>query len=364
VHVLSGGGTIIYNSTNTTFGSPAVTLNDANFPGGEEFEFNSNTFDNTGGDPLTFEHRGSATGITFRPRFTGSGFNYSGPVVISNGAGTRKTVLESANTSGTQTWSGNMTGSGTFSRLTGGNTVLGGAVVSLGGVSIANNSSIRSAASAGNDHVIRANALTIGATSSTLDISNNKLITQAAVGVATGNTYGGVTGLIQSGRNGGAWNGTTGILTSQSTAAAGSLTTLGIATAQQVKGLATATSTGVWAGQTVTGSDTLVMYTYGGDANLDGKINVDDYGHIDTSIPLGISGWYNGDFNYDGKVNVDDYGIIDFNIGIQGAPFPTAGGASALSGVSAVPEPASLGLLVAACGFANLKRRHRRRHNQ
>src|SRR5262249_57381718 len=98
------------------------------------------------------------------------------------------------------------------------------------------------------------------------------------------------------------------------------------ATASQVKGI-NPSDTAAWNGQTVTGTDTLVMYTYGGDANLDGKINVDDYGHIDSSIPLGLSGWVNGDFNYDGKINVDDYGIIDFNVGIQGTPFFTAGGA-------------------------------------
>src|SRR6185295_17690875 len=143
---------------------------------------------------------------------------------------------------------------------------------------------------------------------------------------------------VQSGRNGGSWNGN-GIITSS---ASGSLTTLGVATAAQAKGIASSV-TAVWNGQTVTGSDTLVMYTYGGDANLDGKINVDDYGHIDTSIPLGLSGWFNGDFNYDGKINVDDYGIIDFNIGIQGTQFFTGSGAA--SGLSAVPEPASVALL-------------------
>jgi hypothetical protein len=48
------------------------------------------------------------------------------------------------------------------------------------------------------------------------------------------------------------------------------------------------------------------MYTYGGDANLDGKITVDDYGRIDFNVGLGTAGWYNGDFNYDGKITVDD----------------------------------------------------------
>src|SRR6185369_7855522 len=72
--------------------------------------------------------------------------------------------------------------------------------------------------------------------------------------------------------------------------------------------------------ETVDDSAVLVRFTYGGDANLDGLINVDDYGRIDLNIPLGSTGWFNGDFNDDGTINVDDYGIIDFNVGIQGPP--------------------------------------------
>jgi hypothetical protein len=99
------------------------------------------------------------------------------------------------------------------------------------------------------------------------------------------------------------------------------------------------------------------MYTYGGDANLDGKINVDDYGQIDFNVTLGTSGWFNGDFNYDGKINVDDYGIIDFNVGIQGPPIPTAGGA----GLTAVPEPAGGALaLSSAILLVNVRRRRNR----
>ena len=67
-----------------------------------------------------------------------------------------------------------------------------------------------------------------------------------------------------------------------------------------------------------------MKYTYGGDANLDGKLNIDDYGRIDFNIQLATTGYFNGDFNYDGRLDVDDYGIIDFNVGIQGAPITSA----------------------------------------
>src|SRR6185369_3304377 len=126
--------------------------------------------------------------------------------------------------------------------------------------------------------------------------------------------YTGITGLVAAGRNGGTWDGS-GIMTS---AGGGNLTTLGVA---EIAG------------------DVVVKYTYGGDANLDGKVTISDYGKIDFNAGIaGASGWTNGDFNYDGKINISDYGIIDFNVGIQGAPFPTADDAG-LSGVIAIPEP-------------------------
>ena len=62
-----------------------------------------------------------------------------------------------------------------------------------------------------------------------------------------------------------------------------------------------------------------MKFTYGGDANLDGRINIDDYGRIDGHVSQSGSafGWFNGDFNLDGKINIDDYGIIDGNINQQ-----------------------------------------------
>src|SRR5207249_4032783 len=103
----------------------------------------------------------------------------------------------------------------------------------------------------------------------------------------------------------------------------------------------------------------LVMYTWGGDANLDGTLNGDDYFRIDSHINQNGSafGYSNGDFNYDGAINGDDYFIIDSNIATaQSSPaFPTGDGVNIFT---AVPEPASFAALAAAMAF---RRRNRRR---
>jgi autotransporter-associated beta strand protein len=267
--------------------------------------------------------------------------------VISNGA-----LAKSGG--GTMLLAGNNTYTGATT-VTGGSLILDQSLTTTSSVSITNPNVSIVLSAAGGNHVIKTGPISIAGR---VDLKDNKLITTSPVGVATGNTYGGVTRLIQTGRNGGNWSGN-GIVTSQTDATTSNFTSIGIATAAQAKGVAS-TDTVVWAGQTVAGSDTLVMYTYGGDANLDGKLNVDDYGRIDTNIGLGTAGWYNGDFNYDGKVNVDDYGILDGNIGTQGPQFPTAGGVGFAA--TAVPEPAAggAGIVAATSSVLGLRRRRSR----
>ena len=122
-----------------------------------------------------------------------------------------------------------------------------------------------------------------------LDLRDNDLIvprTGRRVGsLVERQTYTGITGLIQSGRNGGGWTGS-GIVTAQSRHGR-QLHHASASPPPRRSRASPPTDTAVWAGQTVTGTDTLVMYTYGGDANLDGKINVDDYGRIDFNVNLG-----------------------------------------------------------------------------
>ena len=128
---------------------------------------------------------------------------------------------------------------------------------------------------------------------------------------------GGINTLLTSGRAGGP-----GIFSS---AAQGELKYPAAAEAFDILHLA-GSQTAVFSGQTVDATSVLVKFTWGGDANLDGKINIDDYGQIDFAIgqissPTWTPSWWNGDFNLDGKVNIDDYGIIDFNVTAQNEVF-------------------------------------------
>jgi hypothetical protein len=167
-----------------------------------------------------------------------------------------------------------------------------------------------------------------------LDLADNTLLVPGGdVGSWNGSAYTGLTALVASGRNGGTWDGP-GIITSAGSA---NVTTLGVA---QI------------------GGDAVVKFTYGGDANFDGKINVDDYGKIDFNVNLpGASGWINGDFNYDGKINVDDYGIIDFNISVQGPPLTAT---QHVARLSVVPEPCAPALLLGSVLWRRRSRRRRR----
>ncbi len=190
-----------------------------------------------------------------------------------------------------------------------------------------------------------------------LDLTNNALVVRSAgtpTGSWDGSQYTDVIGLVQKGSNDGAWDGAPGIITSETAAKGPSvLTTLAVMIAAEAA-LATPNE---FRGISVSGADTLIAYTWGGDANLDGILNGDDYFQIDSNIGAAgsVFGYHNGDFNYDGDINGDDYFIIDSNINVgQSSPaFPTGGGASPI----AVPEPAASVIFVPPLACACFGRR-------
>jgi fibronectin-binding autotransporter adhesin len=294
---------------------------------------------------------------------------------LESGTGTIDTLANDVTATGTISGPANFAKSGTGTLTVNTSNALAGAVTvnagtlqlaasqRFGALNVGDASTAQLTASG--DKVLSTAAVAFGSTGK-LDLTDNKLIvtTAGATGSWTGSNYDGVTGQVATARGDGTWNGASGITTS---VASGKLTTLGVAKAGDVKGIGD-DETATFAGQTVHGSDTLVMFTYGGDANLDGKINIDDYGRIDSNVGFNgtVHGWYNGDFNYDGSINIDDYGIIDSNIGIQGPPISTdavaavAAAPAALAGVTAVPEPTSLARLGLAASCLGARRRRRR----
>jgi hypothetical protein len=65
-------------------------------------------------------------------------------------------------------------------------------------------------------------------------------------------------------------------------------------------------------GQSVDGSNLLVKWTFQGDADLDGDVDVADLGT--TASNWQTSGdWYQGDFDYDGTIAVNDLGLVATN---------------------------------------------------
>jgi len=99
-----------------------------------------------------------------------------------------------------------------------------------------------------------------------------------------------------------------------------------------------------------------VMYTYYGDTDLNGKVNVDDIGLLLSNLGTSSGAvWTQGDFDYNGKVNVDDLGLLLSSLGstLSGTTVSDANLTSeeiamlAAHGITAVPEPGTLALLAA-----------------
>jgi hypothetical protein len=168
---------------------------------------------------------------------------------------------------------------------------------------------------------------------------------------------GSVLPLVQTGYNNGAWNASTGIVSSTAVSNTRHNTAVGIITNDNGSGTPLYST---FDGAATVDGDVLVKYTYYGDTNLDGKVDGSDYARIDSGYLTQATGWFNGDFNYDGVINGSDYTLIDNAYNTQGAQLAASiANPTAQVAASAVPEPATLGLI--GIGSMSLIGRRRKR---
>ena len=187
-----------------------------------------------------------------------------------------------------------------------------------------------------------------------------------------------VTDWIRSGLNAGAghWDGN-GIASSAAATDAKALTAVGVLDNAD----ADYGGRDSFLGEDVDATSILARWTWGGDADLDGVVNSNDYDRIDNAwglwtaeglAPDGGFRWAVGDFNYDGTIDSNDYDLIDRAWPLQTAPLPAASDSSSAVALTqethlvidppptfgTVPEPATIGLL--SLGILALVARRRR----
>jgi hypothetical protein len=128
---------------------------------------------------------------------------------------------------------------------------------------------------------------------------------------------------------------------------------------------------GNFAGVTVDSSSVLIRYTYLGDTNVDGQVDINDLYNVASNYnpSHSVSGknWQQGDFNYDGFVDLTDLTKLTTNWQ-QGVGNPLGSGVDGNLGAIltslglpniAVPEPSTIGLM--GLGLTGLMARRKRR---
>ena len=111
-----------------------------------------------------------------------------------------------------------------------------------------------------------------------------------------------------------------------------------------------------WLGESNRNVFVLTPDRMGGDANADGRVNLDDFNTLAANFGKSGRAWFEGDFTHDGIVNLNDFNVLASNFGVQASgPTVTPGDWQALG--SAVPEPATGALVLVACAALLARKR-------
>jgi autotransporter-associated beta strand protein len=109
------------------------------------------------------------------------------------------------------------------------------------------------------------------------------------------------------------------------------------------------TGLAIFSGVSVDQTSILIKFTWLGDTDLDGDVDIADLGDLASSWQ-GTGVWTDGDFDYNGTVNVNDLGLLASNwqAGVGNPLGPSLDEALAGFGLPSlnVPEPAGLGWLL------------------
>jgi hypothetical protein len=120
-----------------------------------------------------------------------------------------------------------------------------------------------------------------------------------------------------------------------------------------------------FAGQAVDESSLLIKFTYLGDTDLDGDVDVADLGNLATNWQT-AGAWTGGDFDYSGSIDVNDLGLLATNwqAGVGSPLSPTALPRDLVQALASfglpsvtVPEPACAGLLLTALSWKRPRKR-------
>jgi hypothetical protein len=116
----------------------------------------------------------------------------------------------------------------------------------------------------------------------------------------------------------------------------------------------------IFAGQIVDTSAVLVKFTYFGDSDLDGDVDVADLGSLASAWQTSGT-WINGDFDYNGSVDVNDLGLLASNwqAGVGNPLGPSLQESLISLGLPnvTVPEPAAVGWVIAVALKCHRRRR-------
>jgi autotransporter-associated beta strand protein len=247
--------------------------------------------------------------------------------------------------------------------VTGGTLVAGatGALPANSALTISNVSLVQ-IANTGSANVQTLGSLSIDPTSK-LDLTNNHMYIVYGGGSDPMTT---IYGYLKSGFNNGAWNGTTGIISSTAQTATNGLH-YGIGWADGNDGTHKVSNTLLSSGEI------LLKYTLLGDANLDGSVNGTDFSTLAANFGLGVTNWDLGNFLYGSSVNGSDFSALAANFGqgdngadvsVSPADIAALDAFAAANGlpsptIAAVPEPATLGILALGAGGLAVRRRRK-----